>query len=84
MTRGIHAEPWDKLISVACGRVFGAWVDLNRRFDRPGLHLRARPVAGHLRARGVGNSYQALEDGTAYTYLVNAQRRRSWSPRTPS
>ncbi len=22
--------------------------------------------------RGVGNSYQALEDGTAYTYLVNA------------
>ncbi len=28
VTRGIHAEPWDKFISVACGRVFGAWVDL--------------------------------------------------------
>ncbi len=27
-TRGIHAEPWDKFISVATGRVFGAWVDL--------------------------------------------------------
>ena len=27
-TRGIHAEPWDKWISVATGRVFGAWVDL--------------------------------------------------------
>ena len=27
-TRGIHAEPWDKYISVATGRIFGAWVDL--------------------------------------------------------
>ncbi|MEV4854662.1 dTDP-4-dehydrorhamnose 3,5-epimerase family protein, partial [Microbacterium sp. LM3X-1.2] len=24
-TRGIHAEPWDKFISVATGSVFGAW-----------------------------------------------------------
>ena len=30
-TRGIHAEPWDKLVSVATGEIFGAWVDL-----RPG------------------------------------------------
>lgn len=28
VTRGIHAEPWDKYISVATGKVFGAWVDL--------------------------------------------------------
>ncbi|MFP3836119.1 dTDP-4-dehydrorhamnose 3,5-epimerase family protein, partial [Chryseobacterium sp. SIMBA_028] len=27
-TRGIHAEPWDKFISLASGRIFGAWVDL--------------------------------------------------------
>ena len=27
-TRGIHAEPWDKYVSVATGKVFGAWVDL--------------------------------------------------------
>ena len=27
-TRGIHAEPWDKLVSSAQGRYFGAWVDL--------------------------------------------------------
>ena len=33
-TRGIHAEPWDKLVSVATGRIFGAWVDL-----RPGDHF---------------------------------------------
>ena len=29
-TRGIHAEPWDKLVSLAAGRIFGAWVDLRR------------------------------------------------------
>src|ERR1700712_755951 len=27
-TRGFHAEPWEKFVSVASGRVFGAWVDL--------------------------------------------------------
>src|SRR5918995_7169076 len=27
-TRGFHAEPWDKLVSLATGRIFGAWVDL--------------------------------------------------------
>src|SRR3954466_4337445 len=30
VTRGIHAEPWEKFISVASGRVFGAWVDLRQ------------------------------------------------------
>ena len=25
VTRGIHAEPWDKYISIAAGSVFGAW-----------------------------------------------------------
>ena len=34
VTRGIHAEPWDKYISVATGEIFGAWVDL-----RPGSRL---------------------------------------------
>ncbi|WP_198018376.1 dTDP-4-dehydrorhamnose 3,5-epimerase family protein, partial [Sedimentibacter sp. B4] len=28
VTRGFHAEPWDKLVSIAAGRIFGAWVDL--------------------------------------------------------
>ena len=26
VTRGVHTEPWDKFISVAQGRIFGAWV----------------------------------------------------------
>ena len=73
VTRGIHAEPWDKYISVATGSVFGAWVDL-----RPGSSFgevytcAIDPSKAIYVPRGVGNSFQALEDGTAYTYLVNA------------
>lgn len=73
VTRGIHAEPWDKFISVATGEIFGAWVDL-----RPGetfgevFTTRLDPSKAIFVPRGVGNSFQALEDGTAYTYLVNA------------
>ncbi|MHC8608816.1 sugar nucleotide-binding protein [Paenarthrobacter ureafaciens] len=71
-TRGIHAEPWDKFISVACGRIFGAWVDL-REGPTFGAVYTARLDAGQaiFIPRGVGNAFQTLEDNTAYTYLVN-------------
>jgi len=71
-TRGIHAEPWDKLVSVATGRVFGAWVDL-REGESFGttFTITVNPGTCVFVPRGVGNSYQALEDGTAYSYLVN-------------
>lgn len=71
-TRGIHAEPWDKLVSVATGRVFGAWVDL-REGESFGATdtVEIDPSVTVYVPRGVGNSYQALEDGTAYSYLVN-------------
>lgn len=73
VTRGIHAEPWDKYISIAAGEIFGAWVDL-----RPGesfgqvFTTRLDPSKAIYVPRGVGNSFQALQDGTVYTYLVNA------------
>ncbi|MEF2792815.1 MAG: dTDP-glucose 4,6-dehydratase, partial [Alistipes dispar] len=73
VTRGIHAEPWDKYISIATGEIFGAWVDL-----RPGESFgqvyttRLDPSKAIYVPRGVGNSFQALQDGTVYTYLVNA------------
>jgi dTDP-4-dehydrorhamnose reductase/dTDP-4-dehydrorhamnose 3,5-epimerase len=76
-TRGIHAEPWDKLVSVATGRVFGAWVDL-----RPGdgfgrsFTCELGPETSVFVPRGVGNAFQTLQDGTAYSYLVNDH----WSP----
>ncbi|GAA4521193.1 bifunctional dTDP-4-dehydrorhamnose 3,5-epimerase family protein/NAD(P)-dependent oxidoreductase [Brachybacterium paraconglomeratum] len=72
VTRGIHAEPWDKYISVATGRVFGAWVDL-----REGPSFGARywreigPEVAIFVPRGVGNAFQTLEAPAAYTYLVN-------------
>jgi dTDP-4-dehydrorhamnose 3,5-epimerase len=76
-TRGIHAEPWDKYVSVATGRIFGAWVDL-REGDTFGAVFTAEldPSSAIFVPRGVGNSYQTLEPDTAYTYLVNDH----WSP----
>lgn len=76
-TRGLHAEPWDKYVSVATGRIFGAWVDLR---EGPSFGtsfcLELGPERGVFVPRGVANGYQALEDATAYTYLVNEH----WSP----
>ena len=74
VTRGIHAEPWDKFISVARGSVFGAWVDLREGSETYGKVYTCTldPSRAIYVPRGVGNSFQALEDGTAYTYLVDA------------
>lgn len=74
VTRGIHAEPWDKFISVARGSVFGAWVDLREGSATFGKVYTCTldPSRAIYVPRGVGNSFQALEDGTAYTYLVDA------------
>ncbi|RYB94608.1 NAD-dependent epimerase/dehydratase family protein [Nocardioides oleivorans] len=71
-TRGIHTEPWDKFVSLATGRIFGAWVDM-REGESFGTTFSTEvdPSVAVFVPRGVGNSYQALEDGTAYTYLVN-------------
>jgi dTDP-4-dehydrorhamnose 3,5-epimerase len=76
-TRGVHAEPWDKFVSLARGRIFGAWVDL-----RPGpgfgrsFTLELGPDTAVFVPRGVGNAFQTLEDETVYSYLVNDH----WSP----
>ncbi|MEO6604488.1 MAG: bifunctional dTDP-4-dehydrorhamnose 3,5-epimerase family protein/NAD(P)-dependent oxidoreductase [Aeromicrobium sp.] len=71
-TRGIHAESWDKLISVASGSVFATWVDL-RQGESFGATFSAEidPGRAVFVPRGVGNSYQTLEADTVYTYLVN-------------
>jgi dTDP-4-dehydrorhamnose reductase len=71
-TRGIHAEPWDKYVSVATGRIFGAWVDL-REGPSFGAVFTAEldPSKAIFVPRGVGNAFQTLEVDTAYSYLVN-------------
>jgi dTDP-4-dehydrorhamnose 3,5-epimerase len=77
VTRGLHAEPWEKFISVANGKVFCAWVDL-RAGDSFGkvLTTELTPEKAVFVPRGVANSYQTLEPNITYTYLVNAH----WSP----
>lgn len=80
VTRGIHAEPWDKFISIASGKIFGAWVDL-REGESFGKVFTAEidPTKAIYVPRGVGNAFQALEDNTIYTYLVNDH----WSAGAP-
>jgi dTDP-4-dehydrorhamnose 3,5-epimerase len=77
VTRGIHAEPWEKYISVAHGRVFAAVLDLR---DGPSYGrvetLELHPGNAVLVPRGCGNSYQTLTPDVVYTYLVNGH----WSP----
>lgn len=72
VTRGLHAEPWEKFISVANGRVFGAWVDIRKG---PGfgqtLTIEITPGKAVYVPRGVANGYQTLDPNVVYTYLVN-------------
>ena len=61
-----------KFISVAPGRVFGAWVDL-REGETFGEVFTAEldSSLAIFIPRGVGNGFQTLEDNTAYSYLIN-------------
>lgn len=72
VTRGVHAEPWDKYVGLATGEIYGAWVDLRQgpTFGRV-VQRRLGPETTVYVPRGVGNAYQTTTPGTAYTYLVN-------------
>jgi dTDP-4-dehydrorhamnose 3,5-epimerase/reductase len=71
VTRGVHAEPWDKYVTVINGRAFQAVVDLRdgSTFGRVAT-VELVPGRAVLIPRGCGNAYQALDPGTAYSYLV--------------
>lgn len=73
VTRGLHAEPWDKYISVVKGRVFAAYVDL-RKGDSFGkvVTTEINPNVTVFLPKGVANSFQTLEDDVYYLYSVNA------------
>jgi len=73
VTRGMHAEPWSKYLSVVTGEIFVAYVD-----------LRAGPTFGEVFTttldknkavflpQGVANSFQTLTPETYYLYSVDA------------
>ena len=71
VVRGIHAEPWNKYISVVKGKIFCAFVDL-----RPGksfgkkLEIEVTSERAIFLPSGCGNSFMTLEE-TYYSYLVD-------------
>lgn len=77
VTRGLHAEPWEKYISLASGSAFAAIVDLRSGagFGRCDT-FELTPSCALFVPRGCANSFQTLEDDVIYTYLVNDH----WSP----
>lgn len=78
VTRGLHAEPWDKFISIGAGSVYGAWCDIRQDSPTYGqtFAVTLDPSKAIYVPRGVANGFQALEDNTVYMYLVNDH----WSP----
>ena len=73
VARGLHAEPWEKYISVVKGRAFVAFVDL-RTGDNFGK-LVTQEVDNNKAVfvpQGVANSYQTLEEDTYYIYSVSS------------
>ena len=73
VARGLHAEPWEKYISVIKGRAFVAYVDL-RTGDNFGkiVTLEIDNNKAVFVPQGVANSYQTLEEDTYYIYSVSA------------
>jgi len=71
--RGLHAEPWDKYISVADnGKVLGAWVDLREGDSFGNVYQTIIDASkGIYVPRGVANGFQVLSDTVSYSYLVN-------------
>jgi dTDP-4-dehydrorhamnose 3,5-epimerase len=77
VSRGLHAEPWEKYVSLANGKAFCAWVDLRKGsgFGKT-FSVEINPSMAVFVPRGVANGYQTLKEKVTYTYLVNEH----WSP----
>ncbi len=69
--RGIHAEPWDKYISVVSGEVFAVYVDLRKENFGAVAEIQIHPGKAVFVPKGVANSFQTLKPDTYYSYLVN-------------
>ena len=79
--RGLHAEQTTKLLTLAAGEAFGAYVD-----TRPGSStygavetLTLRPGVQVLLPRGVANGFQTLSDVSHYVYCFDEE----WWPGMP-
>lgn len=75
--RGMHAENMTKLIGLAAGEAFGAYVDLRPDSDSFGavVTVALRPGVQVLVPAGVGNGFQAITD-CEYLYCFDQE----WEP----
>lgn len=77
VTRGFHAEPWDKYISVVLGTVFAAYIDLREGATFGQVEtLELDSTKAVFLPEGVANSFQTLTHESYYLYSVN----RHWKP----
>lgn len=76
--RGLHAEAMTKLVAVAAGEAFGAYVDLRGGSSTFGVVETVHLVPGVqvLVPQGVGNGFQAVADATQYVYCFDQE----WQP----
>ena len=81
-TRGIHAEPWGKYITVPYGRVFSAIVDLRKESPTFGLHatFELDETKALFVPAGLGNSFQSLSEISVYVYMVTDVWRGKTNP----
>jgi len=76
VTRGFHAEPWDKYVNVVKGTVHAVYIDLRKENFGKQVSITIDQNKAVFIPRGVANSFQTLEIDTYYNYLIND----FWSP----
>jgi dTDP-4-dehydrorhamnose 3,5-epimerase len=79
--RGLHAEQTTKLLTLAAGEAFGAYVDTRPASPTYGVVAteRLRPGVQVLVPRGVANGFQTLSDVSHYVYCFDEE----WRPGMP-
>jgi len=75
VTRGAHAEPWNKFVSVVNGRVFFAAIDLRAGESFGNIFaVEINPEVAVFVPHGVAASYQVLTDDCYYYYSIDHER----------
>lgn len=79
--RGMHAEEMTKLVTVAAGEVYGAYVDLRSGSPTFGVvdQMPIVPGVQVLVPAGVANGFQTISDVSHYLYCFD----REWQPGMP-
>ncbi len=75
VTRGAHAEPWEKYVSVVSGRVYFVGVDLRAgKTFGTSFGVEVTPEVAVYVPQGVAAAYQVLEPDAYYIYSINRER----------